>query len=870
MTGLETSADQRPPVAASVPFIEARGVSMTFPGVRALQEVDFDVHPGEVHALIGENGAGKSTLIKILSGEIRSYEGELRVQGSRVDFGSPRDAIVAGIAVIPQELLLVSTLGAHENVFLGREPRTSWGLLDRRELIARAEPILATLGEADLGQEPVGSLEAGRRQVVAIARALSLDARLVVMDEPTTSLGSSEVERLERIVRELARNGVGVVYISHRLDEVLRLAQRITVLRDGRLVSTMVADGVSEQDLVRLMVGRVIERHELNPLPQDAAELLRVDRLSAPDPQRPSGYRLKDVSLSLRRGEILGLSGLVGAGRTELLLALAGARDQPHEGRVVLAGKPYAPMSPAHAREAGVVLLPEDRSLQAIFPDLSVQSNITITGLARLSPAGFIAGAREREAASELIERLRVRTPSGAVNIASLSGGNQQKALLGRCLFASPSVLLLDEPTRGIDLGAKAEIYDLIRDLAGGGFGIILCSSELSEILMLCHRVIVFREGRVAAVMDHHEASEERIMAAATGAVSTGAGSPEETERAGGHGTPPPAAVPPATRGRVPRLTRLERFTALFGLVAVTLLAIVFSPIRGGRLIFLDVGNLTDILRQVAEKGILAAGMTPVIISGGIDLSVGSVLALAATLTGLLLMHGGFGVVATAGIVLLVGAVAGLVNGAITARWRIQPFIVTLATMSAARGVARYISGGAAIPMGFGAHGAPESFRALGGTVLPYVPVPAVLFLVSVAGVHLLMARMRTGRYVYAIGDNEPAARLAGVRVGFNKALVYVLSGFLAGAAGFIHCAQLEQGNPNDGVAYELDAIAAVVIGGTSLSGGSGTVAGTLIGTLIIGIINNSMGLNNIDANLQLILKGAIILGAVWLQSRRK
>jgi ribose transport system permease protein len=351
--------------------------------------------------------------------------------------------------------------------------------------------------------------------------------------------------------------------------------------------------------------------------------------------------------------------------------------------------------------------------------------------------------------------------------------------------------------------------------------------------------------------------------------VEAGPRTPDSAERAGQE-TPPPPAPPPPKRGRLLRATGLERFTALFGLVAVTLLAVVFSPIRGGRLIFLDVGNLTDILRQVAEKGILAAGMTPVIISGGIDLSVGSVLALAATLTGLLLMHGGFGVGATAAIVLLVGAAAGLLNGVVTARWRIQPFIVTLATMSAARGVARYISGGAAIPMGFGPNGAPESFRALGGTVLPYVPVPAVLFLVSVAAVHLLMARMRTGRYVYAIGDNEPAARLAGVRVGFNKALVYVLSGLLAGAAGFIHCAQLEQGNPNDGVAYELDAIAAVVIGGTSLSGGSGTVAGTLVGTLIIGIINNSMGLNNIDANLQLILKGAIILGAVWLQSRRK
>ena len=312
------------------------------------------------------------------------------------------------------------------------------------------------------------------------------------------------------------------------------------------------------------------------------------------------------------------------------------------------------------------------------------------------------------------------------------------------------------------------------------------------------------------------------------------------------------------------------RLSGIVGLAAVLLLAIVTSPMRGGRPVFLDVGNLTDILRQVAEKGILAAGMTPVIISGGIDLSVGSVLALAATLAGSLLMSGSLGVWAMAGIVFAAGCLCGLVSGLVVSRWRIQPFVATLAMMSAARGIARYLSGGAAIPLGFGGGGAPESFRALAAPVVPYVPAPAVVFLVSVGAIAVLMARTRAGRYLYAIGDNEQTARLAGVRVGLHKTSAYVLCAGMAALAGIIHCAQLEQGNPNDGVGYELDAIAAVVIGGTSLSGGVGTVGGTLVGTLIIGIINNSMGLNNVDANLQLILKGAIILAAVWLQSRRE
>jgi ribose transport system permease protein len=449
-----------------------------------------------------------------------------------------------------------------------------------------------------------------------------------------------------------------------------------------------------------------------------------------------------------------------------------------------------------------------------------------------------------------------VRAASPDVPIETLSGGNQQKAVLARCLFASPSVLLLDEPTRGIDLAAKAEVYALLRRLAAQGFGILLCSSEMSEILTQCHRILVFREGRVTAELPHAEATEERVLAAAAGTTSA-----DRREETGG----PPSGGPPGSGRR-----RLARFTGLFGLAAVLVLSVVFSPVRGGRPVFLDIGNLTDILRQVAEKGILAVGMTAVVISGGIDLSVGSVLALAATLTAWLFMKAGLGLGAAILTVLAVGALWGAVNGFVVARWKLQPFIATLATMSAARGVARYLSGGMAIPLGFGKGAAPESVHRIAGTLLPFVPAPAVLFLLTVVGMHVFLTRTSGGRYLYAIGDNETAARLSGIRVPWHKAGVYVIASTLAALAGIVHCAQLEQGNPNDGVAYELDAIAAVVIGGTSLSGGTGSVGGTLVGVLIIGVINNIMGLNNVDANLQLILKGVIILGAVWLQRKKR
>jgi len=826
---------------------------MSFPGVQALSGIDFTIASGEVHALIGENGAGKSTLVKVLSGALTDYQGTVIVDGTVRAFESPRAALAAGIAVIPQELELVRTLSIAENIYLGREPRQSSGFIDRRQLRHLARERLQMVGADHLDPAtPVADISAADRQLVAIARALSLDARVLIMDEPTAALGAAERSRLEAIVRRLTAAGVGVVYISHQLDEVGRLADRITVLRDGALVTTL--SGVAtEAELVRLMVGREIEATELAPVPANAPELLRVEDLTTDEPGQTGVHRLEGVSFAVRAGEIVGFAGLVGAGRTDVMLALVGGLPRKARGRIVLDGRDYVPLSPAEARDRGLLMLPEERKADGILPGLSLAHNLTISALGRVSRAGWIDRAAERRAAEKLVGDTGVRAAGLQVPMATLSGGNQQKALLARCLFASPKVLLLDEPTRGIDLGAKAEIYREIRSLAARGFGVILCSSEMAEVLTQCHRVVVFRRGRIAATFDHRDATEEKILAAA---ATTAAPDP----------TGSPAPPPGASGGWRDRLTR---HAGGFGLALVTLLAIIFSPVRDGKPVFLDLGNLTDILRQVSEKGILAVGMTAVVISGGIDLSVGSVLALAATLTAWLLMEGGLGLVATIVVVIAVSALWGLLNGLVVARWRLPAFIATLATMGAARGAARYLSGGTAIPLGFGPGGAPESVQMIAGPLLPYLPAPALLFGLAALGVHLLLARTRSGRYLYAVGDNEAAARLSGLRVGWHQGSVYVLSAALAGLAGVIHCAQLEQGNPNDGVSYELDAIAAVVIGGTSLSGGTGSVAGTLVGVLTIGIINNSMGLNNVDANLQLILKGVIILVAVWLQRRR-
>ncbi len=840
--------------------------------MRAVSRVDFDLRAGEVHALVGENGAGKSTLGRLLSGALQGDEGTLTVNGRVVHFRSPREALAAGIAMIPQELQLVTSLSVAENISLGRERRGASGLVDRDALNAAAREQLAAVGASHIAPSAsLRDLAPGDRQLVAIARALARKARCLVMDEPTAALGAGEEAQLERVIRALAAAGVGVVYVSHKLDEVLRLADRVTVMRDGERITTRPAAGLTPPELVRLMVGRELPPSELPIVAPTARDVLRIEHLTVePGTGASAGAPLDDVSLRVRAGEIVGLAGLVGAGRTDLLLALVGAHGGAVTGRIWLDGSEYRPYTPTSARDAGVVLLPEERKADGIFPQLGVDRNVTMSALERVSRWGWVDQRAHSREASTLMARTAVRSASPSVPIGTLSGGNQQKALLARCLFASPRLLLLDEPTRGIDLAARADVYRELHALAQEGFGVLLASSDMSEVLTQCHRILVVREGRIVAEFDRDRATEEAVLAAAAGAPQGDKGDrtlPASAERVASGGASPPAAPPLPSATSASLRNQLARSRGMFGLLAVLLIAIVFSPTRGGRLVFLDVGNLTDILRQVAEKGILAVGMTAVVIAGGIDLSVGSMLAFAATLSAWLLMRG-VGLAATTFLVLVAGAAWGLLNGVVVARWRLPAFIATLATMSAARGAARWLSGGTAIPLGFGEGGASEAVRGLAAPLLPYVPAPALIFGLTVVAMHLFLARTRGGRYLYAIGDNPSAARLAGVRVPWHTAGVYVIAGVLAALAGLVHCAQLEQGNPNDGVAYELDAIAAVVIGGTSLSGGAGSVAGTLVGILTIGVINNAMGLNNVDANLQLILKGAIILLAVWLQRR--
>lgn len=492
------------------PVLEAIGVSKRFPGVHALDDVSIEILPGEVHAVIGENGAGKSTLMKILAGAQPPDSGVMKIDGQQVSISGPRAAQDLGISIIYQELSLVGALSVGENIFLGDLPTRSgnWQV-DWPAVWQQSSELLQRVGLHVRPQTLARDLGTGQRQMVEIARALHRKVRVLILDEPTSSLSERETARLFEIVELLRSQGVGIVYISHRLTEIFRIADRVTVLRDGKLVGTVQVADATEEDLVRMMVGRDLSRLFTQARETDAPVRLEVRNLSR------RGV-LHDISFHVRGGEIVGLAGLVGAGRTELARCLFGA-DLISSGQILLDGKPVSIRTPGDAVDQGIALVPEDRKLQALVPVMGIRENVTLPVLDRLGSAFFPSRSQEREMVGGYIENLRIRTPHMEQRVSALSGGNQQKVVIARWLATRPKVLILDEPTRGIDVGAKAEVHALIARLAESGVAILLISSELPEILGMSHRVLVMHEGRLVADIPRSEATEESIMAAATG-----------------------------------------------------------------------------------------------------------------------------------------------------------------------------------------------------------------------------------------------------------------------------------------------------------------------------------------------------------------
>ena len=497
-------------------LLEMRGIGKAFPGVRALYDVDFTLVPGEVHALVGENGAGKSTLMKILAGAYVADEGEIRLDGRPVRFNGPQSALAAGIVTIYQELNLVPELSVAENIFLGDEPQLgSSAVIDWRSAHRRSAELLARVGISLDTHARVNTLGVGKQQLVEVAKALHRTPRLIVMDEPTASLGLAEIDELFRVIRELRSRGVSIVYISHRLDEIFALCDRVTVMRDGTVVDTRAVASSDVTTLVQLMVGRTLERALRTPNPvTETTELLGVTGLT-----RRGVF--EDVSFSVRRGEIYGLGGVVGSGRTEVARAIFGA-DRLDAGELRIEGRPVRITSPREAVQNGIAMLTEDRKAEGLVLGLPVRANVSLAILDRIARAfGFIPPERERSLAQEFIASLHIRTPGPEQLAVNLSGGNQQKVVLAKWLAVQPKLLIFDEPTRGVDVGAKAEIYALIRALVAQGMAVIIISSELPELLSLSDRIGVLKRGRIVAELDAATTDEATVLAyAAAGKIA--------------------------------------------------------------------------------------------------------------------------------------------------------------------------------------------------------------------------------------------------------------------------------------------------------------------------------------------------------------
>ncbi len=835
-------------------ILEMEAISKSFPGVLALDRVSFSCLRGEVHALVGENGAGKSTLMKILAGAYQPDSGKIALRGHEVHFQTPLTAQHQGVSIIYQEFNLLSYLSVAENIILGHEPRQRFGLLNIEERNRLARQALAIL-DVDIDPNlPVYRLSVAHQQLVEIARALSRDAELIIMDEPTAALSGSEVNRLFEVIASLKDQGITIIYVSHRMEEIFHIADRVTVLKDGTNMGTLPVAQTDEAQIIRMMVGRDLA--QMYP-PKDhrgsGDVVLEARKLSV-------GSQVQDVSLKLCKGEILGVAGLVGSGRTALARALFGA-EPITKGSLLLDGQPFHPANPAEAVKAGFGFVTDDRKAEGLVIGLSVRENVSLPSIDERQRLGFVTRKVEQAVVARAVSELQVQTVNLERPVGYLSGGNQQKVVLGKWLAVQstpeqlfgPDIILFDEPTRGIDVGAKSEIYALMRRLTDQGKAILMFSSELPEIMGMSDHILVMRDGRVAGEMLADEASQEKILTLAAGIEGT-----SRRDQAALQPQTPQSRIGSFTLGLKlkARLGENQGIAMVYAVLAALLIFGIFASTS-----FREPTNLFSILRQAVALGLVSIGQTIIILAGGIDLSVSSIITLAA-LFGAGLIDGRADLVLPVILLCLgLGVLFGLVNSAIWAYLGVEPFIVTLGTYSIGRGIALVYARG---PVG----SVPPGYQAFAYMDLGPIPLAVIFLAFTFVFFQVFLTRTSVGRHIYAAGGNPEATRLAGINLRRIRILAFTLSGLMAAVTGLYMASRMGAGDPNIGPGFELDSITAVIVGGTVLGGGRGSLLGTLGGVLLIATLSNLLNLMNVDNWYQQVIKGIILLAAVVLYSK--
>lgn len=819
--------------------LECRGIGKTFAGVTALDKVDLAIRRGEIHALVGQNGAGKSTLVKILTGVYAATSGEIFVDGEPARISSPVDAEAAGIVIVHQDQQLIGPFDVTRNIFLGLEI-TKFGLLDFAAMRAEAERLLQRLGATFSPDTLARDLTVAQRAIVAISAALLRDPKILILDEPTASLSDAEAAQLFTILRRLRREGVTIIYISHYLDEVFDLVDRITVLRDGRVVTTEEIGRTTRPDIINQMVGRTLTQLYPKETVELGETLLEIKGLS-------QARSVENVSLAVRRGEIFGIAGLLGAGRSELALALFGALPR-RAGTVSLAGKDSRPGSPSDARRQGFALIPEDRRHEGLVTDLTMLENLSLPQLGRFAPFGLLNLAAERRAAKSLVEKLRIHPPNIFQITRNLSGGNQQKVVIGRWLLGNAELFIFDEPTTGVDIGSKVEIYRQMTEIARRGGAVLFISSDFEELVGMCDRIAVMRRGQIVAEHPASELDVPKLVELATSGSSAEASSAGDSEEKL-PGPTAPDSVPKMTAG-----SALTRWGTLAGML------IIFAAIGIAAPAFVSPANLLDIVKQGSLLAFVALGLTAVLVAGGFDMSAGAVNQLTSNLAAGTIAAG-TGVGAALAIGIAAGLAAGLLNALFVLVFSMPPFVATLGSMFVAMGLSLLYNGGQALTL----YDQPGFFF-IGQGYLGPVPFIAVLLLGLLVALHLLFKHTRSGLRMYAIGDNAAAAALRGISRRRAAVTSFAVGSAVLGLSGVV-LASYSYGASAlaTGLDFLIGALAAAFLG-TSLSRtGELSMIGTTVAALFLAALSNGLVLMGIS-NLALPgIQGAVLVLSILI-----